>query len=291
MGVNDGTVTGYAKILDNGSDGDRWNLVILSEGYLASQMTSFHLHALDIVNIFTTTPPFDGLSSAINIHRVDIESNEEGADDPTSCSGGTGTAVDTFLDASFCGDPSRRDLLTVDQDLAVDTAFDKVINTHAVLVLVNSSIYGGSGGNKASVGVAVSSLHPDAFNIALHELGHSAFGLADEYDNNSGAQNHHPGPEPSQGNVTLVDTYPAIKWNVLIDPTTPMPTKKNGNCSKSDTSASPVPAGTVGAFEGAAYYHCGVYRGEFNCKMRNLKEPFCAVCDDIINAALFPFFP
>lgn len=291
MGVNDGTVTGYAKILDNGSDGDRWNLVILAEGYLDSEMANFHLHALEIVNALTSTPPFDGLSSAINVHRVDIASSEEGADDPTACNGGTGAAVNTYLDASFCGQPSRRDLLTVDDDLAVQTAFDSVINTHAVVVLVNTPVYGGSGGDSGSVGVAVASLHPAAFNIAMHELGHSAFGLADEYDDTSDAQPHHPAPEPAEGNVTLEGTYPAIKWNGLVDPSTPMPTQENGDCDVSNTTPSPVPAGTVGAFAGADNYHCDVYRGEYSCKMRSLQQPFCAVCQDIINAVLFPFFP
>jgi hypothetical protein len=45
----------------------------------------------------------------------------------------------------------------------------------------------------------------------------------------------------------------------------------------------------VGAFEGARYFHCGIYRPEFNCKMRVLSLPFCAVCQRRIRQTLTPF--
>lgn len=289
MGIGDGVVMGHAKILDNGSDGDRWNLTILSEGYQDAELVSFHLHALQLVNALASTTPFSGLISAINVHRVDIASTDSGADDPATC-GGTGATADTFLDAAFCDGGVRRDLLVVDSDLAVDTAFDEVINTHAVVVLVNSAVYGGSGTSGTAVGVAVCSLHPASFDIALHELGHSAFGLADEYDCVVGAQTLYSGPEPVEPNITLEGGLAANKWSHLVDPSTAMPTMPNEDCDCSGL-PSPVPAGTVGAFEGAAYCHCGLYRGEYGCKMRNLQQPFCAVCDDTINAVLFPFFP
>ena len=42
----------------------------------------------------------------------------------------------------------------------------------------------------------------------------------------------------------------------------------NPDCATVDSRPSPVPAGTVGLFEGAHYYHCGAYRPEYSCKMR-----------------------
>jgi len=70
------------------------------------------------------------------------------------------------------------------------------------------------------------------------------------------------------------------KWRDLIAETTDLPTMTNLDCTMCDTrTTSSVPAGTVGAFMGANYYHCGVFRPEFNCLMRNLGVPqFCAVC-------------
>jgi hypothetical protein len=52
-----------------------------------------------------------------------------------------------------------------------------------------------------------------------------------------------------------------------------------------------VPVGTVGLFEGADYYHCGVYRPEFDCRMRNTAKPFCGVCQQVIVKKLTPFLP
>jgi hypothetical protein len=40
--------------------------------------------------------------------------------------------------------------------------------------------------------------------------------------------------------------------------------------------------------EGARYYHCGVYRPEYDCKMRKLGIPFCAVCRQVIRNRIMP---
>jgi hypothetical protein len=62
----------------------------------------------------------------------------------------------------------------------------------------------------------------------------------------------------------------------------------NPDCSTVDSRPSPVPTGTVGAFEGAHYFHCGAYRPEYDCKMRNLSVPFCAVCREVITRRVDP---
>ena len=56
----------------------------------------------------------------------------------------------------------------------------------------------------------------------------------------------------------------------------------NRDCATVDTRPSTAPSGTVGLFEGAHYYHCDAYRPEYNCKMRELGQPFCRVCRDAI---------
>ncbi len=61
-----------------------------------------------------------------------------------------------------------------------------------VLVVVNAQVYGGSGGS-----VGVFSLAPGATEIALHEMGHTAFGLADEYAYYAGGVEPGSGPPPS----------------------------------------------------------------------------------------------
>jgi N-acetylneuraminic acid mutarotase len=58
----------------------------------------------------------------------------------------------------------------------------------------------------------------------------------------------------------------------------------NPDCATVDSRPSTVPAGTVGCFEGAHYYHCRAFRPEHNCKMRELSVPFCQVCRQVIRA-------
>jgi hypothetical protein len=47
----------------------------------------------------------------------------------------------------------------------------------------------------------------------------------------------------------------------------------------------------VGTYEGAHYAHCGAYRPSYDCKMRKLGKPFCAVCRREIHEYLTPFDP
>jgi hypothetical protein len=52
-----------------------------------------------------------------------------------------------------------------------------------------------------------------------------------------------------------------------------------------------VSAATVGAFEGAGYYHSAIYRGQYNCRMRALGNPFCEVCKQVIQRAFNLTYP
>jgi hypothetical protein len=70
-----------------------------------------------------------------------------------------------------------------------------------------------------------------------------------------------------------------------------VPTTQNADCTKCDPQLSPVPDGTIGAFEGAHYYHCGAYRPEFNCRMRQLGHPYCVVCRKRIVDLISPYLP
>ena len=289
MRVNDGAIINATKILDNGADSARYNIVLVAEGYQAAQLGQFQTDAQNFVNVLRTTAPFDHLMAGINVHQLAVSSTDSGADDPTAC-GGSGASPRTFFDATFCAGGIRR-LLVVDATRVVEAVNAHVPAWHVILVIVNSTTYGGSGGT-----VAVYSLAAGALQIALHELGHSAFGLADEYEYYAGCgidtdRNNHPAGEPGEPNVTLETNRDIIKWRDLILPATAMPTMSNPNCANCDGRPSTAPPGTVGAFEGAHYYHCGTYRPEYNCLMRALDQPFCAVCRRVIDDTLQPFLP
>jgi hypothetical protein len=287
MGTSDGQVLGATQIVDAGPAPKRWNVVVVSEGYRSSEMAQFAADAQQFANTLLATAPFDRLRAAINVFRVDVTSTDSGAKDPTKC-GGTGAKPKTYFDASFCTNGIRR-LLIGNSGRVLKVVSKQVPQWHMALLAVNSPISGGSGGS-----VATFSKASGALEIALHEMGHTAFGLADEYEyfagcTNESGHNKHSGSEPSQPNITTNKNRATTKWRGLILPSTPVPTTKNVDCAKCDPQASPVPPGTIGLFEGADYFHCNVYRPEFDCRMRNIGKPFCGVCQEVIVKKLTPF--
>jgi hypothetical protein len=289
MGTGDGTVLGTTKIVDHGSDANRWNLVLVSEGYRSTQMGQFQTDAQNFINTFFATAPFNTLQSAINVHRVDVTSTDSGANDPTAC-GGSGANPATYFDASFCNSGVRR-LLLVNNTTVLNVVNAQVPAWDVILVIVNSTVYGGGGG-----AVGTMSLAAGANEIGLHEMGHTAFGLADEYEYWAGCgvdtnRNNHPAVEPAEPNVTTNINRSTIKWGDLILASTPLPTTNNADCTLCDPQPNPLPAATVGAYEGAHYYHCDAYRPQFTCRMRMLNVPFCAVCRRVIVNELTPHLP
>ena len=285
---SDGQVIGAVKIVDNGPAAERFNLVLIAEGYQTTEQNMFAQHAQDFVNFFFQQPPFPDAQSAINIWRIDVTSTDSGADDPSTC-GGTGVYVATYFDSSFCWDGRIRRLLYANTSSAQNVLDAQVPEWDEALVIVNTTTYGGGGGF-----IGVTSVSPNWQNIAIHELGHSAFGLADEYDYLAGCgidtnHDHHPDYEPSEPNVTIQTDRALVKWNNLILPATPVPTTVNPDCTQCDR-YDPYPGQVVvGIYEGAHYYHCDAYRPAYGCKMRSLGYDFCPVCAQRIQQVLNPY--
>lgn len=281
MTTSDGTVLGSTRIHGTAPRNRAFTLVLLGDGFTAAEQTAFDTACTSFVTAMTTTPPYDRIGRAVNIWRVNVTSTDSGADDPAG-SGGTGATARTYFDSRFGANGIRR-LLVCDSSLVLQTAAVQVPEFTVALVVVNSTVYGGSGGS-----VGTYSLADGATEIALHEIGHTAYGLADEYAYYAGGgetgHDHHPAGEPSEPNVTLTTDRSSVKWGWAIGPSTPLPTMSNPDCATVDSRPSTVPAGTVGCFEGAHYYHCGAYRPEHNCKMRELSAPFCPVCAQVIRA-------
>ena len=285
MSAADGSIGGTTKVVDHLANDRGWNLVILSDGYRDTELNQFHTNVDDFVARLQGTVPFDRVWDQINVFRVDVSSTDSGADNPAAC-GGDGAAARTFFDSSFCNSGVQR-LLVADSPRVLDAAFDAVPEGHAVLLIVNSAVYGGSGGE-----IGVFSLAANAVEIGIHEMGHSAFGLADEYqywaDCAEADHDRASGSEPTEPNVTNEGDRNKIKWKGFIDSGTAVPTMSNPDCANCDNRASTVAAGTVGSFEGAHYVHCGAFRPEYDCKMRTLGQPFCKVCQDVIANDITP---
>jgi hypothetical protein len=279
MTTADGTIIGMTQVSGSAPRNRAFNIVMLAEGFTAAEQTAFDTACTAFDTAFRATPPFTDLSPAINVFRVNVSSTDSGADDPTA-TGGTGATPRTYFDATF-GSGGIRRLLVCNQTTALSVAAAQVPEFTTVLVVVNSTVYGGSGGS-----IGTYSLAGGATEIAIHEMGHTAFGLADEYPywagGNETGRDHHPATEPTEPNVTVNTNRNTLKWRWAVAAGTAIPTMSNPSCATVDNRASTVAAGTVGEFEGAHYYHCGAYRPEYDCKMRNLGVPFCAICRAVI---------
>ena len=281
MSASDGRVIRTDKIIDNGPDSERWNLVIIGDGYRESELTKYHTDAENFVSTLLETAPFDELVSAINVHRIEVVSDDSGADNPNVVPAVT---VDTFFDAKFWDGAWSR-VLTINIPLARSVVATQVPAMHQVVCIVNTSTYGGSG----AVNEHVATCSTASPLVAIHEMGHSAFGLGDEYPGSTPLQPEEP-PFP---NVTLNIDRGTMKWRDLILDDTPIPTLRNQGCG-TPTDVNPAdlaPDDPVGAFEGALGSKCNIYRPVLLCKMAANSSPFCPVCSRVIRATLEPFLP
>lgn len=279
MSAADGTVIGLTKIFDSGTPASRWNLIFVSDGYQAAELGQFAADAQAVVDRLLAEPPFDRpeVQCGINAYRLDVTSTESGADKP-DCSdgGGDGSTKATYFDSSFCFDGDTQRLLSGDTTLARDTVEAWLPEWDQIIVVCNDPERGGAGGQVAWT----SNSGSDWKEVAIHELGHSAFGLADEYD--YGGPDTFADGEPGEPNVTIESDPATCKWSALVTAGPADPTRANPDCTTTDPGPSPVGAGIVGTFEGAKYSHCGCFRPVWNCMMRDTSAPFCPVCTEAI---------
>ena len=242
------TVYGNVAELDR-----RTTIVMVPDGYTYADKATMRAHADQMVAYFRGSTPFLEHDAFLNYVLVYAYSRESGTDQ-CDC----GIVRDTAMSTSFplsnptCGHSDNRCLYygsNCDSDSSAHIlqaemrapGFDHSLGDRTI-VLVNTSRYGGCGGFRA----VYSAGNPSASDIALHELGHSMGGLADEYDGN-----------PFCGSF-------ASGINTSTDAI-------NG--------AWPEWIGELGApRQGAQYYNQCIYRPLANCEMRSLFVPFCAVC-------------
>lgn len=245
----------FDTVVATGPSSNRVDIFFLGDGYTAGDISAgtYATHVQNYVNyIFSNTvltDPYTRYQSFFNIYRVNVVSNQSGADVPQM-----GIEKDTALDASYRWDGVTDRLLYIDNGKANGALSAAIAGSGKTadmrFVTVNESIYGGGGGSWAVYAGGNSS----AREIALHESGHSFSKLADEYD--YGGPEFYTGPEPPEANVTINTASP--KWALWLgynDPT----------------------GSAVGLYEGAKYSKFGIYRPTAASKMQVLGVPFNAV--------------
>ncbi|AUT75609.1 hypothetical protein C2L64_45440 [Paraburkholderia hospita] len=297
-----------------------FNIVLLGDGYIDveghRELVDFALHAADLATKIVTTAPFDRMRSAINIFRIDVTSTSSwSAEEIQTWQTDHIDALDaepdkdkrsqimhdmmcnmpatnTALRARFCHQNMER-LLIGNEDLAFRVASSSSrVTPDAILVIVNTNkSYGGG-----RIGKVAYAARQSFVPVALHELGHVGFGLADEYHFRFKVEENvsFKGGRLDEPNVST-SAHPKVSpWVDLLTPNVELPTTvehdpeecpmlteeqlKNGTFDLKKEGDKD----SIGAFEGAKYRLCGVYRPALNCRMRENTQEFCAVCQQVI---------
>jgi len=250
--------------LISGDPATKIDIVILPEGYTATEMDRFKADCDKFASGLFTYEPYTKNRDKFNIRAVLAPSVESGTDIP-----GNKVWKNTILNSSFYTFDSERYLMTYDnksvRDLASNALYDQIY------ILVNTTKYGGG----AIYNLYSTSVNSNASSakIFVHEFGHGFAALADEYDDGSTSFNDmYPlNLEPWEPNITTLVNFES-KWKGMLLPNTPIPTPiEKSNEYK------------LGVYEGAGYVAKGVYRPSPDCLMRTFKgDKFCPVCSAAI---------
>ncbi len=227
------------------SVGNRVNYVCFSEGYTQSELDNgkFISDLTKGVGIQFNEEPYKRYKGHFNVWAVSVPSSSSGL-------GGyfNSTANGRLIYLGSGGADKVEALL---QQLKPE--YDMV------LVLINTTTYGGAGGT-----FATATINSASGDLILHETGHGYANLADEYQTPWSIT---PREMP---NCTKETVRENIKWTIWIDPSTPVPTPESSGYDE------------TGLFEGCMYQTTGWYRPKDYCKMRVLSSGFCAVCRETI---------
>jgi hypothetical protein len=293
------------KLHEAGDPAEKLDLLVVGDGYTASERRKFERDARRLLQVFFLTSPFKERKGDINVWGLVPAAAQTGVSRPSQRlhrRSPLGTSYDTF--------DSERYVLTLDnrafRDIASNAPYE------VVEILTNTSTYGGGGifGLYATV-AADSAWAPYIF---VHEFGHHLAGLADEYYTSDVA--YLPATErvePWEPNVTALLEPANLKWKDLVTSGTALPTpwpkdeyerdtkarqEKRREIRKQNRPESEMDAlfrsemardtallnaaphgGVIGAFEGANYEAKGYYRPKSDCIMFTRdRVPFCAVC-------------
>jgi hypothetical protein len=240
------------------------DIAFIAEGYRADEMDKFNEDVKKMTDALFSEEPFIDFEKNINIWAVEAVSQESGTDVP-----GEGIFVNTALNSSFYTFGLDRYMTT--QDIKSVNDYAAAVPHDAIIVLVNSSRYGGGGVyNYYSGTTAGNNLSQKVF---MHEFGHGFAGLADEYYSSTVAYDEfYPlDVEPWEPNITTMVDF-SSKWKKELAEGIPVPTPDKDKYRN-----------VIGVFEGGGYSAKGIYRPEMDCRMKsNGPKGFCTACREAI---------
>lgn len=256
-----------------GDPSERFNLVLLGDGYTEEEMPLFREQVDQHLNVQWSIEPFRSYRNYFNVYLVETPSAESGVD----CDPAHGwERRDTALGMGFfngCDESALERLLTVDSS-AANAAADMVpgvpANNRQILALANSGTYGGAGGRlaTASSGNALSAL------ISPHELAHSLGALQDEYpyyfrDTSLG---RYTGAEPTSAHHSLMTSEQMLEeeakwWRWL---------------GEESESGGTISAADPDGHEGGLYHSEGVWRPSNHSMLKTLGYYFDQVGREVM---------
>lgn len=261
----------HRYLLQNGSDEDCIDIVIMAEGYTKEEMDMFCRNAQTACEALFAHEPFRTLKSRFNVAAVFSESKDSGVSVPRQNqwkSTAVGSHFDTFYSERY---------LTTRNVKAVHNWLAGIPYEH-IIILANTGTYGGGGIYNSYTLTAAH--HPMFKPVVVHEFGHSFGGLADEYAYDDAPSPQYPySIEPWEPNITTLADF-SLKWEDMVEADTPIPTPVQTDSTLVYTK--------VGVYEGAGYTLKGIYRPATECRMKINEAPaFCPVCQQALKKLIY----
>jgi hypothetical protein len=288
-------------ILNTGSPADRFDIVILGDGFTEADLHLFNDRALAIAAGLLTIRPFSTMIASINIHKVCAVSADSGITDcPPSGSRNTYFQMRGNFNGEYPGfvGPNVPELIYAAAELIAPRE-----QLELFLMIVNCGMDGGSAfpDLRLACGTLGTAL-PRAYNVAAHEIAHVVAGAAEEYISCLPPEPCVVYPNQTTEAHRIADTVP---WKCLAT----RAELDDVNAFRAvhlvggrfDADKEPVLAtglgGMLGVFWGcqdidptsaAGSRSCdpyqdprgaSFYRPMAACKMRKTKAPFCRVCE------------
>ena len=259
------------------------DIVLLSEGYSASEKDAFVEACKQFCNDIFSYAPYQQMQDKFNVRAVWAPSQESGVSIP-----GENLWKNTTLKAHYYTFDSERYQMIEDYQNILDAAAH--VPYEIIYILSNSQKYGG-GGIYNFYGISAANIPGAATSKTYsHEFGHLFVGLADEYVGGSEMEGLYPkNVEPWEANITTLANLKTKAWHKLLN-NAPIPTpttKSNWELNPQNPAAEtydPAHPWSLGVYEGGGYVSKGVFRPWPNCMMNwfHTIDVYCPVCQDAI---------
>lgn len=243
------------------------DIVVIAEGYTASETEKFFADAQKLADNLFTHEPFTRNKNKINVYAVAAPSAESGISVPHENSWkntAVGAHFYTFYEPRYLTSPNMFAI----RNYAALVPYD------AIYILANTTTYGG-GGIYNFYALASADSKRAKSEVIVHEFGHSFAGLADEYYKESADvldDMYDIKQEPWEPNITSLVRFDT-KWKNDLAKDAQIPTSVTEESKK-------LP---IGVFEGGGYLTKGMYRPAYDCRMRTNAAPaFCPVCEKAV---------